>query len=47
MGPNPLSYTDIGAFVGLTGTHIRQAELDVLFDIDALWLASRAKKSDS
>ena len=47
MGPNPISYSDVAAFAGLTGIIIRQVELDALFEIDQLWLASQAKKNDS
>lgn len=47
MGPNPLSYTDIHAWSSLTGIGVRQSELDALFEVDQIWLAKQAKKTDT
>lgn len=37
-GPNPISYSDISAWAGLTGVAIRAPEVRTLVLLDRLWL---------
>ena len=47
MGPNPISYLDLFAWSNLTGIITRPSELDAVFEIDQLWLAKQAKKTET
>jgi hypothetical protein len=40
FGPNPLSYSDIAAWAGLTGVALRASELDAIMMLDRLWFLS-------
>jgi hypothetical protein len=42
-GPNPLTFSDIAAWAGLTGVAIRAPELQCLVILDRLWLQAQSE----
>lgn len=46
-GPNPINYTDMAAWAGLSGVTIRAPELQCLVILDRLWLSAQAEASQA
>jgi hypothetical protein len=44
FGSNPIAWADIAAWVSLTGTLIRAAEIEALFALDRVWLRVAASE---
>jgi hypothetical protein len=45
MGPNPITYTDIAAWAGLSGITLRAPEIQAILMLDRLWLRSHVEGS--
>jgi len=43
FGPNPITFSDVAAWVSLTGVAIRASEVRVILMLDRLWLVAQAE----
>ena len=42
FGPGPLTYTEIQAWIGTTGTIVRPYEIDILNDMDGAYMRAQS-----
>ncbi len=47
FGPDPISWLDLLAWMALTGTITRPAEIDAIMALDRAWLVARASDAET